>query len=491
MYNSLLNNLDQEVYELFSYLLANDFRYGSLSELAKKLKHTRSRMNLIIDRAKELQAIYPAYTIEITDTAELSINLSSEFLLSKLYALMLKETIPFKILDRLFSERYVSLEKTAQYYYLSNRTVQRKLKELNTILSNYDVSLDLKSKTLFKGEEYRIRYFFHTMYWQIFDETHKKNFDLTKTSIEKLKQTLKKLPTLYRHIDQEKFIQIVALSFYRIKRKHMIKELPEEMTKIKHLNISYEVFREDILKSVIKENYMVDKLPETEYQFLYYMFSVMTTYLPEEITEQGMRSLHLDTDSWRTAEIFAKTTQQFFNLPINVQDKRYLILNAWIIHSSSKVFSSENKIDAFGKTTTEKDYIRVFPDLYLKVKELYFNLANQSEIFEQLYHANNRLIFQYCMLISLLVQKQNRKIKVFHESKFGKVQDARQKKQMRQLLGEKIIFVNEDPEIVITDYPVDQQKYLAQNNKVQFFKWHSFQTTEKWIELLDFFENYK
>lgn len=189
MYNSLLNNLDQEVYELFSYLLANDFRYGSLSELAKKLKHTRSRMNLIIDRAKELQAIYHAYTIEITDTAELSINLSSEFLLSKLYALMLKETIPFKILDRLFSERYVSLEKTAQYYYLSNRTVQRKLKELNTILSNYDVSLDLKSKTLFKGEEYRIRYFFHTMYWQIFDETHKKNFDLTKTSIEKLKQT--------------------------------------------------------------------------------------------------------------------------------------------------------------------------------------------------------------------------------------------------------------------------------------------------------------
>ena len=41
---------------------------------------------------------------------------------------MLEESMPFQILDRLFREKYLSLENTAQQHFVSNRTVQRKLK---------------------------------------------------------------------------------------------------------------------------------------------------------------------------------------------------------------------------------------------------------------------------------------------------------------------------------------------------------------------------
>ena len=73
---------------------------------------------------------------------------------------MLEESMPFQILDRLFREKYLSLENTAQQHFVSNRTVQRKLKEIMDILENYNISLNLKRKPLFVGEEYRIRHFF-------------------------------------------------------------------------------------------------------------------------------------------------------------------------------------------------------------------------------------------------------------------------------------------------------------------------------------------
>jgi hypothetical protein len=160
------------------------------------------------------------------------------------------------------------------------------------------------------------------------------------------------------------------------------------------------------------------------------------------------------------------------------------------MHSTSIVFASPTKIDAFGKTTTEEDYVRVFPVLYLKVKEMFTFLCEQSATFIELYKANDRLIFQYTMLLSLLLQNSSKPIRVFHESKFGKIQDAKQKKRIKQLFNDRIVFVEENAEIVLTDYPVDRQKFLQQNSKVQFFKWNSFQTTEKWIELIEYIEHY-
>jgi hypothetical protein len=489
MYKFLLSTIDQEVYDFFSYVLASNFKAGELSDVAKRLNHSKNRMLMIIERVKELQEQYTDFSIEVSDRLEIHIHLSANFLLSKLYALMLEETIPFRILDHLFSQKYISLENTAQQYYISNRTVQRKLKELDRILSNYNIGLDLKSKSLFKGQEYRIRYFFHTMYWQVFDGNNKKHFNLTHESIQNLRQRIKEAPTHYRNIDIDKFVQIVALSVYRMKRHYYVTEIPSEMEELYHVYIPYDYFKRSILTPVFSENYLNIPIPETEYRFLYYMFSVITTYLPTEVPEQLLPSRQ-SKEICQATRLFAQTAQEYFGLPLTIKEQNYLIVNTLIMHSTSIVFASPSKIDAFGKTTTEEDYVRVFPVLYLKVKEMFAFLCEQSATFIELYKANDRLIFQYTMLLSLLLQNSSKPIRVFHESKFGKIQDAKQKKRIKQLFNDRIVFVEENAEIVLTDYPVDRQKFLQQNSKVQFFKWNSFQTTEKWIELIEYIEHY-
>ena len=91
------------------------------------------------------------------------------------------------------------------------------------------------------------------------------------------------------------------------------------------------------------------------------------------------------------------------------------------------MFASKNKIDAFGKTTTDKDYRRVFPKLFPLVQEMYQSLSEQSSIFSTLYVSNNRLLFQYSMLLSIVARIDRSTVRVFHESKFGKIQEIRQK----------------------------------------------------------------
>lgn len=271
MYKFLLTKLDQDVYELFAHFFEQAVEREKLNVLAEKTNLSKRRIVLVFERALDLQTAYPYFEIALHEGREMTLYFAPNFLLSKLYSVMLEESMPFQILDRLFSDKYVSLEETAQQHYVSNRTVQRKLKEVETILENYHIRLNLKRKPLFVGEEYRIRHFFHIMYWQIYDATNVRYSGLTKQSVSTLKKKLTSYPSFYRGIDQEKFVQLLALSIYRFKRGFPVKEIPQEMREMRHLTISFEEFKEELIKPLLRDNLILNGLPETEFLFLYYM----------------------------------------------------------------------------------------------------------------------------------------------------------------------------------------------------------------------------
>lgn len=489
MYKFLLTKLDQDVYEVFAYFFENAEEYESISDLANKLSVSKRRIVLVIDRALDLRERYPFYDIEIIDGRTISLRFASNFLLSKLYSVMLEESMPFQILDRLFREKYLSLENTAQQHFVSNRTVQRKLKEIMDILENYNISLNLKRKPLFVGEEYRIRHFFHIMYWQILDGSNVRYFGLTQKSITGFKERLAMYPSCYRGIDQEKFIQLLALSLYRLKRGFALKEIPPGMTETCHLTIPFEQFKKELIMPLLRDNYLLNETSENEYIFLYYMFSVMTTYLPDEIPTELTMTNHFSEESLQAAKLFSETAKQAFLVPDSATT--YLFVNALNIHSTSLMFASKNKIDAFGKTTTDKDYRRVFPKLFPLVQEMYQSLSEQSSIFSTLYVSNNRLLFQYSMLLSIVARIDRSTVRVFHESKFGKIQEIRQKERLKRWFGYTLSFVSEKPDFVVMDYPVDRQYFINQNREVRFFKWNSFLTGDRWLELVEAIEKFQ
>ncbi|HFL8186358.1 TPA: hypothetical protein ACN1NN_002341 [Enterococcus faecium] len=70
-------------------------------------------------------------------------------------------------------------------------------------MKNYHLSCSLKKGNPIEGEEYRIRYFFHLMYWQSFDENHSDILSSIKNKRQLLEKFAKHAPYT-RSIDRKK-----------------------------------------------------------------------------------------------------------------------------------------------------------------------------------------------------------------------------------------------------------------------------------------------
>ena len=75
-----------------------------------------------------------------------------------------------------------------------------------------------------KEKEYYIRYFYHVMYWQLFDET---DSDLLATIRDKqtIVTQIERHAPYMRKIDCNKFLSLLAISLQRIKQQHFIVEI--------------------------------------------------------------------------------------------------------------------------------------------------------------------------------------------------------------------------------------------------------------------------
>ncbi|HAX1326388.1 TPA: hypothetical protein JXV18_002685, partial [Enterococcus faecium] len=165
------------------------------------------------------------------------------------------------------------------------RTIQRKLRELNTILKNYHLSCSLKKGNPIEGEEYRIRYFFHLMYWQSFDENHSDILSSIKNKRQLLEKFAKHAPYT-RSIDRKKWISLLRISLQRMKQGHSITYVPEEMNKFVHPLITKEEFTHYILEPFFEANFWsMNHITPTEQAYLYFMFGVMNTYLEEDLLD--------------------------------------------------------------------------------------------------------------------------------------------------------------------------------------------------------------
>lgn len=107
--------------------------------------------------------------------------------------------------------------------------------------------MQLEKGNPIEGEEYRIRYFFHLMYWQSFDENHSDILSSIKNKRQLLEKFAKHAPYT-RSIDRKKWISLLRISLQRMKQGHSITYVPEEMNKFVHPLITKEEFTHYILE---------------------------------------------------------------------------------------------------------------------------------------------------------------------------------------------------------------------------------------------------
>ncbi|WP_224784378.1 MULTISPECIES: helix-turn-helix domain-containing protein [Enterococcus] len=482
MFTKLIDANELHVYNFLSYCYDNNKAHYSVKELMYELNYTQSKLLSVIRHAEMFTTYYSEYTLTFFEAEKLIlIEFSPLFLKSKIYATILSRSVGFKLLDSLFKEKYHSLEHLSQKYYMSLRTIQRKLGEMNKILENYHLTCSLKRMNPLDGKEYHIRYFFHLMYWQIFDEKEQESTKKVEKN-QKIMGIFTEHAPYMREIDRQKFNAFLAISLQRIKKGHFLQEIPDNVEVFQHPLITKERFKKKILKPLLAVNLVSLKdMAETECDFLYFMYGVMNTYLEYDLKDLD---IHKMNEGWNSEEAyFVHYLEKYFHVTLADKERIYLLVNLTMIHHSSLVFGTKNKIDAFGNAVREAELQRSFPMMYPTMKRFIYELSEDREQYLQYYEMNQRLIFQYCMLTRDVFIKYEKPLTFSLQSKYGKTQELWEKKRILNSTNRPLecVHFSEKPDLVISDYPIDLEVYGLENTPV--FYWSGQPTVNDWRRL--------
>lgn len=169
MLDSFFRGQDRLVQNFFVFYYRSYQDTYTYKELVDELNISYPVLNNVLEQVEDIQREYPEFMIK-RDNKEIQVVFSERFLLNKIRVNLTKATLLYTIWDAIFYQKFKSLEAFSQSQYVSGRTVQRQIGTFAPILDQYKLELNLKKSEYLVGEEYRIRYFFHSFYWHVYDE---------------------------------------------------------------------------------------------------------------------------------------------------------------------------------------------------------------------------------------------------------------------------------------------------------------------------------
>lgn len=486
MLDSFIKGQDQLVQQLFLSCYRSYQQTFNYKELIDELNISYSMLKQVLDQAEAIQKEYPEFTIERGNKG-IKIVFSEKFLLNKIHVNLTKATLPYLIWDAIFHQKFKSLESFSQSQFLSRRTVQRQIGSFSSILAQYEIGLNLRKNGYLVGEEYRIRYFFHSFYWHIYDEIESNRPPIAQKSASDIYQKLTEYFPFLRHADKERFINFLAVSVTRIKQGYVIREIPESVTKFFNPFMSMGVFEKELLIPFFEANYLFPKdLPKEEFLYIYYMFTIGQSYSQESIQQIQLQSPSFLSDYRQLMDGWIDQVEERLQFKFGLNEKRFLLINATYIFSFLLTFGIGKKIDAFG------DYIAVseVENQYQYLFEILGKIAQSLKITDPAWEkvlSSNSYKYYASQLLNYTLMDHDLPIRVAIESKGRGLEEKLQKQMLVRMSPRPIIIVGirENPDVVISDYAIDLSKYFPRKIP-HLFQWDERQYLPDWIRVITF-----
>lgn len=486
MLDSFIKGQDQLVQKVFTYCYRSYNSVFSYKELTEELSISYSMLRQVLDQIETIQQSYPEFSIE-RENKEATIKFSERFLLNKIRVDLTKSTLPFIIWDAIFNQKFKSLESFSQSQYLSRRTVQRQIGEFSPILAQYQIGLNLKKNGYLIGDEFRIRFFFHSFYWHIYDEIDSNRLPIVQKSATVIYQSLTEYFPFLRHADKERFINFLAVTVMRIKQGYLIQTIPETVRKFFNPFISKELFEKEILVPFFEANLLFEKdLPSDEFLYIYYMFTVGQSYSQETLQQIQLQSPTFLSDYRRLIDEWIIQIEEHLQYRFGQDEKRFLFINTTYIFSFLLTFGLGKQIDSFGDYMT----ISEVEDQYLYLFDLLERIAHSvdtpNEKWTKTINSNSFKYYVSQLLYHILMDR-DLPIRVAIESKGRGLEEQLQKQTLVRISPRPIIIVGirQKPDVVISDYAIDLSKYFSRDLP-HLFQWDEKQYLSDWVRVITF-----
>lgn len=486
MLDSFIKGQDQLVQKFFTYCYRSYNSVFSYKELTDELGISYSMLKQVLDQIETIQQDYPEFSID-RENKEVIIKFSERFLLNKIQVDLTKSTLPFIIWDAIFHQKFKSLEAFSQSQYLSRRTVQRQIGEFSPILAQYQIGLNLKKNGYLVGDEFRIRYFFHSFYWHIYDEIDSNRPPIVQKSATEAYQSLTEYFPFLRHADKERFINFLAVSVTRIKQGYVIKTIPETVKKFFNPFMTRELFEQKILIPFFEANLLYEKdLSSDEFLYIYYMFTVGQSYSQETMQQIQLQSPGFLSDYRRLIDDWILQIEEHLQYRFGQDEKRFLFINSTYIFSFLLTFGLGKQIDSFGDYMTISEIEDQYLYLFDLLERIAHNVDTPNEEWVRTLNSNSFKYYVSQLLYHVLMDR-DLPIRVAIESKGRGLEEQLQKQKLVRISPRPIIIVSirQNPDVVISDYAIDLTRYFPRELPY-LFQWGEKQYLSDWIRVVTF-----
>lgn len=470
-YQTLLKMID-----LFYY----DSPKQTITHLAERLdvhrKTIQRLINILLADAKKQK--WPALFRLTKESTLISMEFSDNFSTDFLYNFYLGKSLGYLFLDAVFQNRFQNVLQFAEDSFVSMSSVQRKMPTIKNVLGQYGLQLNLKLAYPLIGTEHQIRYFQQIFYWHRYQENQ---WPFATISEKTLDRFIDKVIVFYPNAtfaDIQNLKLATAICLLRLRNKQKLDK--DVDFSIQNFFVDYDQFHqlyEDIFAFYLSGM----KVAENEYQFLYYLFTVMNNYAEEEFDDLNLQALKQGVLPCELTSRWIGDFCTHFDATISSRRLLYLYTNLYNIHSVSRLFQGEFVF------SYEADSMAVFSrnnyQVVQKMTEFYQTLQKDSD-FQVLLGRNSRLFYQYCLLARSILPAAHDAVKVLLLTKNSKIQASWLKNQISSLKFVPVEFVEglgETPDLIVSDLVLDQQKYQVQ--EVQVFQWMSSPNVTDWQRL--------
>lgn len=206
-----LDNMERRQVRIFQILLQNN-GYATFSSLRNFLPSDRKTIKEdIFYLQKSLESCGVTIRVDLKKK-EIFIDSSSNVTVSSVYGMYLRNSVKYKILITLLNKKGVTYHPLATQLSISLSTLNRRIKELNDLFSEYGIRIHLGKLV---GPELSIRYFYFQLFW--FGKAH--NIYLSEGNDTSTGDLIQSIENKYQDIFTDEGKQKLIIWLYILKRR--------------------------------------------------------------------------------------------------------------------------------------------------------------------------------------------------------------------------------------------------------------------------------
>lgn len=457
MNKAFLTTEENNLINFFLFILENHKESFENSEIIENLQIQSSSLKILFRELENLRANYNQFEYNIS-SKNIKIILSPNFSVNNVYLYFLQSSLNYKLISSLYDDSFESLVSFSNNVNYSIRTIQRSTKNLQSFLSNYNISINFKRKTPLAGEEFLIRYFFERMQWEFFDEdffmTRINNSPISQEFLSILKINFPKMSNLlYLRI-----LNIFQLSIIRIKKGHKIKHLPKIFYSVSNPIINFHNFYEKVIFPYFIKHHLTNvKTLEKEGYYLYSVLSLISEYSFDSISINNTNQYIIRNEEQTLFYYFLQIFENFIESNLSDKEKKYLEYNFISTYLRFYIFRTNqtvNPVNVNLDSTKNKNITKILAEKIVKICSNKFpHLSNI--LLDELF------ILKISFILQNILPNHTPKIQITILSRTGNILFDVVKNQIKQLNGNNLNFTdfNEKTSLIISDYRISKSYY--------------------------------